>query len=59
MLWISILAKKNESTPKNAKNNNLLKTKGILNIKISVKGGHRWSSQWNFFWNFSDPHWVS
>ena len=31
-------AKKNENTPKNAKNNNLLKTKKILNIKMSTKG---------------------
>jgi len=29
---------KNENTPKNAKNNDLLKTKRILNIKMSAKG---------------------
>jgi len=33
-----ILAGKNENAPKNAKNNNLLKTKRILNIKILAKG---------------------
>jgi len=39
MSWMSILQPKNENTPKNAKNNNVLKTKIILNIKMSVKGG--------------------
>jgi len=30
---------KNKNTPKIAKNNNLLKTKGIPNVKMSAKGG--------------------
>ena len=30
---------KNKNTPKNEKNNNLLKTKRILNMKMSAKGG--------------------
>jgi len=37
MSWMSVLAKKNENTPKNAKNN-LLKTKRISNIKMWAKG---------------------
>jgi len=32
-------SEKNENTPKNTKNNNLLKTKRMLNIKMSAKGG--------------------
>jgi len=36
---MSIVAKKNENSPKNAKNDNLLKTKTILNIIMSAKGG--------------------
>jgi len=32
-------SKKNENTPKTQKNNNLLKTKKILNVKMSAKGG--------------------
>ena len=39
MSWISILAKKNENTMKNTKNNSLVKNKRILNIKMSAKGG--------------------
>jgi len=39
MLWISILAKKTKTTWKTKKNNNLLKTKIILNIKMWDKGG--------------------
>ena len=31
---VDMLAQKNENTPKNAKNNNLLKTKRTLNIKM-------------------------
>jgi len=35
---MSSLAKK-QKPPKIAKNNNLLKTKGIPNVKMSAKGG--------------------
>jgi len=35
---MSALAKDDENTPKNAKSNNLVKTKRILNIKIKAKG---------------------
>jgi len=36
---MSILAKKTKTSRKNAKNNNLLKTKRIIYIKMSAKGG--------------------
>jgi len=39
MSWMSMLAKRNKSIRKKAKNNNLLKTKIILNIKMSIKRG--------------------
>jgi len=38
MSWMSTLAKKTK-TPRKTKNNNLLKTKRMLNIKMSAKGG--------------------
>ena len=39
MSWMAVLVKKNENTLTSTKNTNLLKTKGILNIKMSAKGG--------------------
>jgi len=38
MSWVSLLAEKNENALKNAKKNNLLKTKLMLNIIMSVEG---------------------